>query len=143
MELAARLCAAGIFVLENLNHINGFKDEVDKLVAPALSPLPPSAAYALHAVTIGLGLIGSVAFLSGHRRFSKSSLQVLAVFMVVITWSWWFRRFGIYIWDVVSDEERRMRTIHCLKNLSIFGFILVLSHRTRGVTSQKSTRKNL
>ena len=121
-----RLLAGGIFVTENLNHVANFNQEVQTLVAPALSPLPPSIAVFVHALTVGLGLLGSTLFVAGGNRHSRLALGFLAVFMVLITWTWWFRRTGEFVWEVVDNEERRMRIIHCLKNLSIFGFILCL-----------------
>jgi 1,4-dihydroxy-2-naphthoate octaprenyltransferase len=48
------------------------------------------------------------------------------VFMVVITWNWWFHRFGDFPWDNIDD--RRNRLIHIFKNCSLFGLFLTL-HR--------------
>ena len=130
-EVLFRTLAVGIFLYENMNHVMSFEEEVRSLVIPALRPLPTSVAYLVHAGTVGLGLTGSLMFLvSGYR--SKASTDVLrasrllSIFMVAITWNWWFRRYGEFIWDVVDGQDRRMRTIHCLKNICIFGLILTL-----------------
>jgi hypothetical protein len=121
-----KVLAAGIFIVENLNHAIRFADEVNTLVGPAVSPLPETVALVIHALTVGLGISGSVMFVLGDSKLGRKGLGALAIFMVLITWSWWFRRFGEFVWEVADNEDRRMRTIHCLKNLSIFGFILCL-----------------
>ena len=126
MEVIGRTCAVGIFVVENVNHLLSFEHEVSTFVAPAIRPLPLFVAYAIHGITISLGLFGSIVFLTGNSTLRTAALRILAIFMVLITWSWWFRRFGSFIWDLDNHDEKRMRTIHCLKNLSIFGFIMVL-----------------
>ena len=124
-----RFLAVGIFLIENFNHIMYFSDEVQSLVGPAISPLPTSLAYFMHAVTVALGLTGSTLFLmSGFKKSGSTSfvlgVWLLALFMILITWNWWFRRYGQFVWEVADDQDRKMRIIHCLKNLSIFGFLL-------------------
>jgi hypothetical protein len=127
MDFVSRVLATGIFIVENLNHLNGFNNEVIALVGPALHPLPLPFAYSLHGFMIFLGLFGSISFISGFRPLLSLALRSLGLFMIIVTWVWWFRRFGMFIWEVEQDDERRMRIVHCLKNLSIFGFIILVS----------------
>jgi len=129
-DLVARLLGIGIFAIENYTHMMSFHSEIMRIVSPALSPLPESVSSIVHAITIGLGLGGSLIFMiSGLRPFksySGISLKALLVFMLLITWSWWFRRNGKFLWEVTDSIDRRNRTIHCLKNASIFGLLLMI-----------------
>lgn len=59
-DFLVRSLGVGIFVIENYNHLMYFDSEVSKLVAPAIRPLPRSLANILHAITITLGLTGSL-----------------------------------------------------------------------------------
>lgn len=138
----ARLLAVGIFLVENVNHCFDFSKEVHEMVHPAIAPLPISLAYGVHFTTICLGLVGSSLFLSakvGSKQF-LSSVIALSVFMMLITWNWWIRRFGQFVWDIEDPRERKMRTIHCLKNLSIFGFLLTVG-QIGSTVSQKGKDK--
>jgi uncharacterized membrane protein YphA (DoxX/SURF4 family) len=127
-DFIVRVLAVGIFAVENHTHLLHFSHEVDTFVTPAISPLPHASI--VHAITIFLGQTGSLLFIaSGFRRMhskARISLSMLITFMVIITWNWWFRRFGKFIWEIEDPAERRNRTIHCLKNLSIFGLLLVV-----------------
>jgi type IV secretory pathway TrbD component len=134
--VVSRILAVGIFVGENVNHVVNFEQEVATLVHPALQPLPTEIAMGVHALTICLGIVGSVLLLISERRQVVAS-RILSVFMILITWNWWLRRFGVFVWDVPEVDERRMRTIHCLKNLSIFGFLLMLSRKGNVTRSRK------
>ena len=134
-----RALAVGIFVVENINHLLNFKQEVATLVHPAIQPLSIDIAMGVHALTICLGIVGSVLFIASERM-QWIAARILSVFMVLITWNWWLRRFGVFVWDVPEADDRRMRTIHCLKNLSIFGFLLMLS-QTDNVS--RSSKKDL
>ena len=130
-DFISRLMAVGIFTIENYNHIGNFKEEVETLVGPAWSPVPiPSM---IHAITIFLGFVGSVLFIaSGFRKWNRHanlSLLMLCVFMIIITWTWWFRRFGVFVWEVEDEIDRRNRIIHCLKNMSIFGLLLTIKQQ--------------
>lgn len=138
-EIVGKALAAGIFVVENLNHLAGFAGEVKSLVIPAIHPIPAQAAFLLHALTISLGLAGSTAFIFSDSKSSRfrTGARLLAIFMIIITWNWWFRRFGTFVWQVEDLAERRMRTIHCLKNMSIFGFLLLFSGKNVSLTKLK------
>ena len=59
-DVAVRVLAVGIFVIENVNHLFNFSTEVEELVQHAVRPLSISMAYALHALTVTLGLSGSI-----------------------------------------------------------------------------------
>jgi hypothetical protein len=142
MDVTTRAIAAGIFVFENINHISAFENEVRTIVIPAINPIPPVVGYGIHALTIVLGLVGALMFiLSGTSlvpsKFERTSLRMLALFMVLITWTWWLRRSGTFFWDIVDNDERRMRIIHCLKNLSIYGFIVNLIQRGKSTATPK------
>lgn len=67
-DVVARVMGVGIFVIENYNHLANFDMEVSQLVQPAVNPLPVSAAKILHAVTITLGLSGSMSVRSQYVR---------------------------------------------------------------------------
>ena len=143
-EFIGRLAAVGIFVLENLNHLMNFHREVETLVSPAISPLPVWIATGIHAVTIGLGISGSVTFLYNFRQRTANrdrlGASILCLFMLFITWSWWLRRLGVFVWDVSDPDEKRQRTIHCLKNISILGFLLLIALRN-SEQSRKSRKQ--
>jgi hypothetical protein len=139
-EFVGRLAAVGIFIIENVSHIMNFHLEVETLVSPATSPLPSWFAVGLHAITVALGLSGSLMFLGNFfwRETARERLgaAILCIFMLLITWSWWLRRFGVFVWDVSDPNEKRQRTIHCLKNISILGFLVLQS-----ISSSKSRNK--
>lgn len=139
-EFVGRLAAVGIFIIENVSHIMNFELEVETLVSPATSPLPSWFAVGLHAITVGLGLSGSLMFLGNFfwRRADRERVgaATLCIFMLLITWSWWLRRFGVFVWDVSDPNEKRQRTIHCLKNISILGFLVL-----KTISSSKSRNK--
>ncbi len=141
-DILARFLGVGIFAIENYNHLIGFESEVANIVSPALAPLPKPLCSIVHMITIGLGLGGSIMFmLAGLKRFSSfmsHSLKALLVFMVIITWNWWFRRNGEFIWNVADPLDYRNRTIHCLKNLSIFGLLLMNYRVTRSPPTKRS-----
>ena len=134
-DVLARFLGVGIFAIENYNHMLNFQTEVTNMVMPALSPVPESACSIIHACTVSLGLGGSVMFmLSGFgpfKKFANPSLKALLVFMVVITWNWWLHRQGVFLWEVADENDRRNRLIHCLKNASIFGLLLVIYQSLR------------
>ena len=141
-DMLVRFLGVGIFAIENFNHIIGFHSEVSTVVSPALSPLPESLCSIVHIVTIGLGLTGSLMFmLSGFKRFQVlviPSLRALLIFMIIITWNWWFRRAGEFIWDVVDSADRRNRIVHCLKNTSIFGLLSMIYRGSRCPVNKQS-----
>ena len=60
IDVIIRVCAVGVFFIENLNHALHFQSEVETLVIPAISPLPASMGQIVHAITVFLGLSGSV-----------------------------------------------------------------------------------
>ena len=117
-----RVIAVGIFVIENINHFLNFEDEVTSLVVPAVTEVVPIA-MVVHAVTICLGISGSLIFLFASKRHLRIATSLLALFMCLITWTWWFRRHGVFVWEVSDIVDRKNRMIHCLKNASLFGFI--------------------
>jgi hypothetical protein len=82
-EIVGKALAAGIFVVENLNHLAGFAGEVKSLVIPAIHPIPAQAAFLLHALTISLGLAGSTAFIFSDSKSSRfrTGARLLAIFM--------------------------------------------------------------
>ena len=142
LDILARFIGIGIFVIENINHIKNFESEVTFMVFPALSFLPRSVCSIVHMFTITLGLGGSVAFLfSGYEKYrglTGVSLKALLIFMLIITWNWWLRRNGEFPWNVVDPSDRRNRTIHCLKNATIFGLLLMIH---RSATRNQSTKR--
>lgn len=138
-DFLARACFVGIFVTENLLHAYHFELEVDSMVAPALAPLPREAAVALHIVHIVFGLFGAVFILlsgldtAGRTALTKGTSMML-VFMGTITWTWWINRQGVPyweldphpFWDTRCSAEKRNRTVHILKNISIVGALTML-----------------
>ena len=59
---------------------------------------------------------------------------MMLVFMATITWTWWINRQGtLYwnldphpFWDIRCSPEKRNRTVHILKNVSIVGALTIL-----------------
>jgi len=116
-----------------------FKTEIEKLVAPALVPLPREIAVCLHIVHIVFGLFGAAfVIVSGFDTAGRTALtkgtSMMLVFMGSITWTWWINRQGIPywemnpypFWDSRCSDEKRNRTVHILKNLSIVGALIML-----------------
>ena len=60
MDLVARCCFVGIFIVENVFHFLYFDVEMEQLVAPALRPLPRQVGVGLHVMHIVLGILGAV-----------------------------------------------------------------------------------
>ena len=60
VDFALRIAAVGIFITENINHASNFYFEVEKIVLPAVHPLPIELAAAIHALTILIGLSGAL-----------------------------------------------------------------------------------
>mmetsp|Transcript_25256 Transcript_25256/g.25486 ORF Transcript_25256/g.25486 Transcript_25256/m.25486 type:complete len:494 (-) Transcript_25256:34-1515(-) len=134
-DVLGRLCFVGIFVVENVMHLIYFETEMENLVYPAWRPLPRSIAVIVHSLHIILGLIGAILVLiSGFDSAGRSALkrgsQMMVIFMLSITWTWWINRQGVPYWHVPFDDisvnGRRNRMIHILKNISIFGALLSL-----------------
>jgi hypothetical protein len=136
-DVMSRFLGVGIFAIENYNHLVNFESEVQNMVIPALSPMPPVVCSIVHGLTIFLGLGGSLCFLlsglKSFRKLARPGLRSLLLFMLIITWNWWFRRNGEYLWEVQDPIDKRNRVIHCLKNASIFGLLstILLSHPTQ------------
>jgi len=133
-DVLARCCFVGIFVVENCLHGWNFESEVSAMVAPALAPLPREVAVCLHIVHVVLGLLGAVfVIISGFDTAGRTALtkgtSMMLVFMGTITWTWWINRTGIPywsldpypFWDNRCSFEKRNRTVHILKNISIIG----------------------
>ena len=99
-DVFARVCFCGIFVVENIFHLMYFDQEIDGLVAPALSPLPRELAVALHTMHIVLGMFGAVfVILSGFDTAGRTALRkgckMMLIFMLTITWTWLKKKFAI------------------------------------------------
>eukprot|EP00408_Alexandrium_pacificum_P066400 CAMPEP_0171178790 /NCGR_PEP_ID=MMETSP0790-20130122/12927_1 /TAXON_ID=2925 /ORGANISM="Alexandrium catenella, Strain OF101" /LENGTH=512 /DNA_ID=CAMNT_0011643711 /DNA_START=69 /DNA_END=1607 /DNA_ORIENTATION=+ len=133
-DVFARLCFVGIFITENMLHSYHFEAEIDGMVAPALAPLPREVGVCLHLVHIIFGLFGAIfIILSGFDTAGRTALtkgtSMMLVFMGSITWTWWINRQGVLYWDLDPypfwdarcSAEKRNRTVHILKNISIVG----------------------
>ncbi len=59
-DFLVRSLGVGIFVVENYNHLLYFDTEASRLIQPAIRPIPGSLAKLVHAITITLGLSGSL-----------------------------------------------------------------------------------
>lgn len=138
-DVLARVAFVGIFVTENILHSVHFEAEVNGMVAPALAPLPREVAVCLHLMHIILGLFGATfVIISGFDTAGRTALtkgtSMMLVFMGTITWTWWINRQGIPywqldpypFWDVRCSAEKRNRTVHILKNISIIGALVVV-----------------
>ena len=63
----------------------------------------------------------------------------MLVFMATITWTWWINRQGVVywhldpvpFWDVNCSAEKRNRTVHILKNISIVGALTMLQQMAK------------
>mmetsp|Transcript_64603 Transcript_64603/g.140625 ORF Transcript_64603/g.140625 Transcript_64603/m.140625 type:complete len:529 (+) Transcript_64603:45-1631(+) len=143
-DFLARACFVGIFVTENILHATYFDIEIETMVQPALAPLPREAAVCLHLVHIIFGLFGAVFILvSGFDTAGRTALtkgtSMMLVFMSTITWTWWINRHGIPywtldpypFWDVRCSAEKRNRTVHILKNISIVGALTILQQMAK------------
>ncbi|CAE8627207.1 unnamed protein product [Polarella glacialis] len=143
-DYLARACFVGIFITENIMHAIFFDLEVDSMVAPALAPLPREVAVCLHIVHIVFGLFGAIFVLvSGFDTAGRTALtkgtSMMLVFMSTITWTWWINRQGVpyweldphYFWDVRCPAEKRNRTVHILKNISIMGALTLLQQMAK------------
>lgn len=138
-DVLARLCFVGIFITENVLHALNFELEIDGMVAPALAPLPRDVAVCLHLVHIIFGLFGaSFVLVSGFDTAGRTALtkgtSMMLVFMSTITWTWWINRQGVPywnldpypFWDARCSAEKRNRTVHILKNISIVGALTMV-----------------
>eukprot|EP00933_Yihiella_yeosuensis_P048172 TRINITY_DN4421_c0_g1_i1.p1 TRINITY_DN4421_c0_g1~~TRINITY_DN4421_c0_g1_i1.p1 ORF type:complete len:516 (+),score=74.30 TRINITY_DN4421_c0_g1_i1:75-1622(+) len=143
-DFLARFCFVGIFVTENILHAIHFDAEIDGMVAPAVAPLPRDAAVCLHLVHIIFGLFGAIFVLvSGFDTAGRTALtkgtSMMLVFMSTITWTWWINRQGIPyweldpypFWDVRCSADKRNRTVHILKNISIVGALTMLQQMAK------------
>ena len=120
-DFLARLAFVGIFVVENLHHVGNFEDEVRNLVIPAVG-LPMFYSSLYHVLSISLGLIGSITFLLGSiigdAVIIRRSIDALLVFISMITFVWWIKRDGLWLWDSTDYKQRQ---IHVMKNIAIAG----------------------
>jgi len=143
-DVFARFCFVGIFITENILHSVHFEAEIDAMVAPALAPLPREAAVCLHMVHIVFGLFGAIfIILSGLDTAGRTALtkgtSMMLVFMGTITWTWWINRQGVLywnldpypFWDVRCSAEKRNRTVHILKNISIIGALTMFQQMAK------------
>jgi len=151
-DFLARLCFVGIFVTENMLHSAYFELEVDTMVHPALAPLPREVAVAVHVVLIVFGFFGAIFVLlssfdtAGRTALTKGTSMML-VFMGIITWTWWINRHGkpywqldpYPFWDLRCSAEKKNRTVHILKNVSIVGALTVFICFGPGVVAYSST----
>lgn len=138
-DFVASLAFVGIFMVENILHAMDFEFEVNNMVVPAVDPLPYELAVSLHMVHMIFGFSGAAlvlmsGFHSTCRRALPKGTSLMLAFMVTITWTWWINRQGTLLWDVDPywfwDKrcffEKRNRTAHIFKNLSIAGAFYVL-----------------
>lgn len=143
-DFLARLFFVGIFVTENVLHATYFELEIDGMVAPALAPLPREVAVCLHLVHIIFGTFGAIFVLvSGFDTAGVTALtkgtSMMIVFMTTITWTWWINRQGVpywsldehYFWEMGCSAEKRNRTVHILKNVSILGALTMLQQMAK------------
>lgn len=144
-DFVARLLFVGIFITENIMHAYFFELEVDSMVAPALAPLPREVAVCLHIVHIVFGMFGAIfVVVSGFDTAGRTALtkgtSMMLVFMSTITWTWWINRKGVPyweleppypFWDIRCSDEKRNRTVHILKNLSIVGALTMLQQMAK------------
>merc|ERR1719235_21190 len=64
---------------------------------------------------------------------------MMLVFMGTITWTWWINRQGVPywevdplpFWDARCSAEKRNRTVHILKNISIVGALTMLQQMAK------------
>lgn len=115
------------------------------MVAPALAPLPREAAVCLHLVHIVFGMFGALfVILSGFDTAGRTALtkgtSMMLVFMSTITWTWWINRQGVPYWELdpyffwdarCASPEKRNRTVHILKNISIVGALTMLQQMAK------------
>ncbi|CAE7381844.1 heix [Symbiodinium natans] len=114
------------------------------MVAPAVAPLPREFAVSLHMVHIIFGLFGAVfVLISGFDTAGRTALtkgtSMMLVFMATITWTWWINRQGVLYWNLDSvpfwnancSAEKRNRTVHILKNISIVGALTMLQQMAK------------
>mmetsp|Transcript_22012 Transcript_22012/g.48095 ORF Transcript_22012/g.48095 Transcript_22012/m.48095 type:complete len:526 (+) Transcript_22012:119-1696(+) len=133
-DVLARVALVGYFFFEALQHMLFFEEEIQTMVIPALSPLPREAAVALQSTLVIFGLCGSIVFVTsafdfGGRNMLTMSTSWMLVYLAAATWVWWINREGVPywsldaypFWDVRCSAEKRNRTVHILKNLSIMG----------------------
>lgn len=143
-DVFARICFVGIFIMENALHFYHFEMEIDAMVQPALAPLPREVAVSLHVVHIVFGIFGAVfVILSGFDTAGRTALtkgtSMMLVFMATITWTWWINRQGklywemdeYYFWDARCSPDKRNRTVHILKNISIVGALTMLQQMAK------------
>ena len=65
--------------------------------------------------------------------------SMMLVFMATITWTWWINRQGVLYWNLDSvpfwnancSAEKRNRTVHILKNISIVGALTMLQQMAK------------
>ncbi|CAE7859385.1 ubiad1 [Symbiodinium sp. KB8] len=152
-DFLARLGFVGIFVTENIMHAIHFEFEVDHMVSPAVAPLPREFAVSLHLVHIIFGLFGAVfVLISGFDTAGRTALtkgtSMMLVFMGTITWTWWINRQGVLywnldpvpFWDVNCSAEKRNRTVHILKNVSIVGALTIFQQMAKYETQDMPGR---
>lgn len=121
-----------------------FELEIDGMVAPAIAPLPREVAVCLHAVHVIFGLFGAVFVLvSGFDTAGRTALtkgtSMMIVFMSTITWTWWINRGGVpywtmdeyWFWEIGCSAEKRNRTVHILKNISIVGALTIFQQMAK------------
>jgi len=143
-DFMARCFFVGIFITENIMHAIHFEAEVEAMVEPAIRPLPREVAVCLHIVHIVFGLFGaSFVLISGFDTAGRTALtkgtSMMLVFMSTITWTWWINRQGTPywqldpypFWDVQCSPEKRNRTVHILKNISIVGALTMLQQMAK------------
>ena len=70
---------------------------------------------------------------------------MMLVFMGTITWTWWINRQGVLywnldpvpFWDVNCSAEKRNRTVHILKNVSIVGALTIFQQMAKYETQER------
>jgi len=129
LRAAARPMLASIFVIQGLDtmlHPERVAPRADPVVRPLAELLPGVAGQTEDAVRLN----GAVQFAAGSLLaldiFPRLSALAIAATLVPTTVA------GHRFWEVEDDKERAQQRIHFLKNLAIFGGLLIAAADTAG-----------
>ena len=125
----ARPMLASIFIIQGYDQMRN-PDRVVKAAEPVVRPIASRVSVVPDDTEQAVRLNGAVQFVAGSLLaigwLPRPSALALAATLVPTTAA------GHRFWDADSDEERAMQRIHFLKNLVMFGGLLIAAGDTAG-----------
>lgn len=120
IELLGRFCIAAIFVLSGINKILSWNENIAFMQSQGM--VMYTQLFLIGAILVEIA--GGLCIAFGYRTSLFATL--LALYLIPVTYI--FHHF----WTIVDPAAKQMQTIEFLKNLAIFGGLLVLSSTAIG-----------